>query len=110
MKPIKGLVPFSVWLMAALLIYFIYRVHFDTLMTLSFTGYYYFMVLGLALLGILIAMGVALKNDVMAIVGGIGTSLIAIALIFVGGFSLAKLQAEIVIFVAGIYFAARGRG
>ncbi len=110
MKPIKGLVPFSVWLMAAMLLYYIYKVHFDTVMTFAFSGYHYFMVLGLALLGILTIMGVMFKNDIMSIIGGIGIALIAIALVFVGGFSLDKLQAELTIFVAGVYFAARGRG
>ena len=109
MKPIKGLVPFSVWLLAALLLYFIYKVHFDAIITFKFSGYPYFMVLGLGLLGVLAVLGVAFKNDVMAIVGGVGLALIAIALVFVGGFTVAKLQQEMVFFVFCIYFAARGR-
>ena len=109
MKPIKGLVPVSVWLMAAMLLYFIYKVHFDTIMTFSFSGYYYFMVLSIGLLGFLIAMGVVFKNDIMSVIGGIGITLVALALIFIDGFTLAKLQQEFVFVVLGIYLAARGR-
>jgi hypothetical protein len=109
MKPIKGLVPFSVWLLAALLLFFIFKVHFNTVITFSFSGYHYFMVLGLVLLALLITMGVMFKNDIMAIIGGVGIALISIALIFVGGFSVDKLLQEMVFFVLGIYFAARGR-
>ena len=109
MKPIKGLVPVSVWLMAAMLLYFIYTVHFDTIMTFAFSGYHYFMVLAVGMLGVLIAMGVMFKNEVMAIVGGVGLTLVAVALVFVGGFSVEKLLQEMVFVVLGIYFAARGR-
>ncbi len=109
MKPIKGLVPLSVWLLGAILIYFLVRSHYSTIITFQFSGYYYFMVLSLGLLGILIAMGILFKNDIMAVIGGVAMALVALALIFIDGFSLAKLQQEIIFVVLGIYFAARGR-
>ncbi|MGV8830113.1 MAG: hypothetical protein ACWA6U_17535 [Breznakibacter sp.] len=109
MKPIKGLVPASVWLLTATLLYFIYQVHFDAIVTFAFSGYHYFMVLALGLLGFLIAMGVLFKNDIMSVIGGVGLTLVALALIFIDGFTLAKLQQEFIFVVLGIYFAARGR-
>lgn len=109
MKPIKGLVPFSVWLIAGMLVYQVYVHHFAQLSTLSFQGYGFFMVLGLALLAVLCVAGVVMKNDMMSVLGGMGLAGVALALVFVDGFSLDKLKQEYVFVVLGVYFASRGR-
>ncbi len=82
MKPLKGLIPFAMWLLRLTIMLFILSVFFETVKTFSFHGIYYFVALIFVIAAGLLFAGGFMKQQTMTVFSGLLIFLLSIYIMF----------------------------
>jgi hypothetical protein len=113
MKPIKGLIPFAMWLLRLTIILFVLSVFFETIKTFSFQGIYYFVALIFVIASGLLFAGGFMKQQTMTVFAGLLIFLLSLYIMFdlFDGFTLQMLTSYtpwLMICAGGLLFASAG--
>ena len=110
MKPVKSLVPLAKWLLRIAALGIVYKAgHFDTVLTLSFKGFSFFVSMALTILVVLLIIGGFLKKSSMTVISGLLILIVSLLVLFIQtGFSIPGLLSVLPLAAIGFYFMARG--
>lgn len=110
MKPLKGILPLSTWLMRIAIMLFVYLAFFDTIKSLQFKSVDFFIALAFGVFSLLLFVGGFVKSQTLTVVSAL--ILLIVSVFEIVDVSKAGLNATLSIFalVASIslYFLAAG--
>jgi hypothetical protein len=109
MNPVKSFIPTSAWLLRTIALVMVYQKYFDTMITFSMKGLFYFFSLAFVVFSVMLFIGGFINKHWMSIVSGFVICGMSLFLIFWGGgITPDKVLSHIVLIAVGFNFVARG--
>lgn len=113
MKPVKGLLPFAMWLLRLSILLFAFAYFFPVVKPLTFNGLYYFISLAFLVFGILLFIGGFLSKPAMTVFSGLILFILSGYMLFdlYEGFSIEMFKTFspfLLVAASGMMFAAIG--
>jgi len=111
MKPIKGLLQLSNWLMRSAIVFFVFVAFIDTLKTFDFKSIQFYLALAFIIFGVLLFIGGFLGKTGLTVFSGLMLFFAAVFEIITLSSSgiLAEVAIYSVIAASSLYFASAGR-
>ncbi|MBN2743607.1 hypothetical protein LX69_02249 [Breznakibacter xylanolyticus] len=108
MNPIKSFIPAATWLLRIFVLVLVYQKYFDTFISFSFNGIYYYLVLAMVVMAMVLFVGGFVKKHAMTMIAGFFIFGISTFLMFWTGVGVDKVMAHLPLSVLGFCFLARG--
>ncbi len=108
MNPIKSFIPVSAWLLRIFVLILVYQKYFDTFITFSFKGLYYYLTLAMVLFAVILFVGGFIKKHHLSIVSGFFVFAISGFFMFWPSIGVDKALMHLPLLILGFNFIARG--
>ncbi len=109
MNPIRNLAPLASWLLKFSLAIIVYQNYFNTFVSFSFHGLFYFISLLFIVFAVLILLSDILVKQHVTVISGLGIFILSISMMFYHGFSLNHVLSHFIPATLGIYFLSHGK-
>ena len=108
MNPVKSFVAVSSWLLRIFVLLLVYQKYFDTFITFTFKGLYYYLVFAMVLFAVVLFIGGFVKKHHFSIISGFIIFGISGFLMFWPDMGIDKAFYHFPLMVLGFNFIARG--
>jgi hypothetical protein len=109
MNPVKSFIPTSAWLFRAMALVFVYQKYFDTAITFSMKGLFFFLSLAFVVFSLTLFIGGFINKHWLSIISGFAIFGMSLFLVFWGGgITVDKVLNHVVLVAIGFNFIARG--
>ncbi|MFT3739663.1 MAG: hypothetical protein QM786_12965 [Breznakibacter sp.] len=111
MNPVKSFVPTSAWLLRICVLVLVYQKYFDTFLTFSMKGVYFFFALSFVVFAVLLFIGGFINKHWLSVMSGFFIFGMSAFLLFWGGtINADKVFNHLLLIALGFVFLARGNG
>ncbi|MCG8702257.1 MAG: hypothetical protein MI922_29665 [Bacteroidales bacterium] len=108
MRPARRLEPITKWILRIAIGIIVYNFYFNTFLKFEFNNFGYFMALAFVLFAVLLIIGGFVHRSTLTVVSGLFIVILALVMIFVGGFTVDKLLTHFPTIAIALYFFTRG--